>query len=310
MNNKIFIAVSLLLVMIISVLFGHTAPVNVPDTVVMGDILPTSPPEKSVTAEDISALISDWKAGSASAEMVIAQLDELLMSPDADISSAAKEGIALITAETDGKILFDEAERQYLSGDYMAAIDSITGISPAYSRWNECSDMLLSCKEKVIESVGQPETITEFENAVAILDEYLGLIDDENARNMRDAFADRLAVLKDIDTIISSAFDAYDSGNYAIAFASLSEGVKKYPDESPILDAYELCRQTYIDDITAQANELRENKKYDEAIALLDEAIEVLNCNEFTTLREDIREDSSFFYRFKKGFHRHFGRFF
>lgn len=314
MNNKIFIAVSVLLVMAVSVFFGVQSPGKVPDAVVMGDIVATTAPEKTPTKEEIlksiSALISDWKSGNTSAEMVIAQLYELTDNPDADISAAAKDGIALVTVETDAKILFDEAERQYAAGDYMAALGSLAHISPDWANWSKCSVMLDSCKEKVMASIGQPETIEEFEKAVAVLGEYTELVNDADAKKMYDDFADRLAVLRDIDVILSSALEAYDSGNYAESFSALASAVEKYPDETSVIDAYELCTQTYIDDITAKANELREGRQYDEAIALLDEAIEVLNCNEFTTLREDIREDSSFFYRFKKGFHRHFGRFF
>ena len=310
MNNKIFIAVSVLLVGIMSVIFGFDAPAEVPDSVVMSDTPATSAPEKAPSKEEILASVEEsltmWENGEASAQMVIRQFEELLTHEDEEISAAARKGIERITVETDSGRLFDDAEMQYSSGDYIGAIRSILNISPSYSGWDECSQLLISCKQQVNALVSAPETIEDYESSIALLDEYLELVDDEVMHNKRNDFSNTLTMLKDVEEIADKTLTFFSESKYAEAFACLSEGVAKYPDNEDLAALYDASKQQYIDAVTKKVHEWCEEKQYDKALALVDDAMIACECDEFVQLREYVREEQSFIYRFKKGFRRKF----
>lgn len=314
MNNKIFIAASVLLAGILSLVFGFDAPAHVPDSVVMSDTPATSAPEKAPSKEDILASVSQsltmWENGEVSAQMVICQFEELLTHEDEEIAALAREGIEKITVETDSGRLFDDAETQYSSGDYIGAIRSILSISPSYSGWDECSQLLISCKQQINALVSAPQTIEEYESSIAILDEYLGLVNDEVMLGKRNEFSDALAVIKEVEEIADNTITFFSESKYAEAFACLSDGIEKYPDNEDLAALYDASKQQYIDAVTEKVYEWCEEKQYDKALALVDDAIIACECDEFIQLREYVCEEQSFIYRFKKGFRNRFGNFF
>lgn len=315
MNNKLFIAVSVLLALAVSLIpQGTSSEPALPDSVAMSDTaLPPAVGDtmsKPEIMSEIENILTLWHNGGTSAQMAIIQLEKWTDNEDKDILAAALDGISRITVETDAKVLFDDAQKCFDSGDHISAIKNILDIDPSFSGWSECSSLLVLCKQAVNNSVSAPQTVEEYENALALLDEYLELVDDIVMRNKREELSDRLTVMKEIEAVISEALTLYDNGQYQQAFSELSSAIEKYPDVHELNETYSLCTSSYIDYVTDSVKALCQEKKYDEALIMAEQAYAVHPCVEFSQLGEYVREESSFIYRFKKGFRDRFGNFF
>ncbi|MBR5265536.1 MAG: hypothetical protein IKV63_02865 [Clostridia bacterium] len=311
--NKIFIAASLLVALAVSFVFGFERTTPVSDSAIMGNTV--SVPTENVMTEDeildvIDECISRWRAGDLSAEMAILTLNEWTGNEDKDISKAALDGIKLITVETDAKVYRADAEVSFEKGDYVDAIRNILKIDTTYSDWSQCSALLVSCKKAIYEAVSKVETIEDHEKYVALLDEYLTLVDDAVMSNKLDDLEEALIQLKDIEEILTLAESDFYGENYGKALSDLEEAVKKYPDSDEIKAVLQEYRSEYVTYITEEVKLLCDEKKYDEAEAMADEAVAQYECDEFAALQEYVKEQRSFINRFKRGFREAFRPFF
>ena len=311
--NKIFIAASLLVALAVSLVFGFERTTPVSDSVIMGNTI-SVPTEKTMTEDEILAVIdesiSQWRAGDLSAEMAILTLNEWTGNEDKDISQAALSGVKLITVETDAKVYFADAQISFEKGDFADAIRNILKIDTTYSEWSQCSALLVSCKKAIYEAVSKVETIEDHEKYVALLDEYLTLVDDAVMSNKRDDLEAALLELKDIEAILTLAESDFYGENYGKALHDLEDAAKKYPDSKEINAVLDEYRSEYVIYITEEVKLLCEQKKYDEAGAMADEAMAQYECDEFADLQEYVKQQRSFINRFKRGFKEVFRPFF
>lgn len=160
-------------------------------------------------------------------------------------------------------------------------------------------ELYLVCQDRVMATVESPTSIDEFESYIRLLGDCLAVYESQDLLTRQQELSDELVIFIEVSEIIQTATDLYDTEQYEESFVTLALGMEEYPNEERLATTLVDYHDHYIISITKEAVALCEEEEYKDALAVVEQAIEEYDCEEFRLLQESIKEQKSFFYRFK-----------
>lgn len=247
--------------------------------------------------EHITTTTDSWMEEEIDYKEAAALLETIEEIDNEEISKEATTKKEFILLEGENSELHQKAEESYASENYIEAMTIVKTINPAYSQVDSANSLYDICKETILAQVANPSTVEEFENGITLMEECLAKVDEPAFVEKKQFLESELIIFKDIVSIIEKAENQYNKGEFKEAFESISNGVNKYPDRSQLKEAQEIFIQTYIATVAMDVKTACESEDYKKALSILDTAIGEYNCEEFTLLKESVREQKSWLYR-------------
>lgn len=246
--------------------------------------------------EHMEKLLLNWDESDETYERATNHLKELIKIDNAELSQIAKEKYKYLQCEYSGNELIMRAEEAYKQQDYLAAMQFLNQANPDYSQYQLFVTLYNDSKQMLLNKVGNPATISEYESAIKTLDGYLVRIEDEEFRKKHDLLQGELRKYREIYSILSSATELYEKEQYKTSFDKLQSGLQKYPDNNKIEYALSAYQYVFLMTICSQVIDYMENEQYDLAESLLSESIEIYDCIEFQELLSNVRMKTDILY--------------
>lgn len=250
----------------------------------------------------IHSQIIDWDTDDEKYQLVNSRLNELSKINNDHLSSLAEENLSYIVCEYDGNLLLAEAEECYKQENYLDAMEYLVKADPDYSQYSLFEDLYTDSKFLLLQEVGHPSTITEYETAISTLKKYLEKVDDSDFKLALSSFESELEEYKDIYNILTTATDMYEKGDFKSSFQTLEAGREKYPDNKKIQYALSSYQYAYLVTVCSDVIDLIDAKEYETAETAINTAIENYDCEEFQELAKEIQMKSDILFAFRTRF--------
>lgn len=253
-------------------------------------------------ADYIHIQLIDWDVSEEKYDLVNTRLNQLSKINNDQLASLAEENLSYITCENAGNQLLAEAEECYKQEYYLDAMQYLEQADPAYSQYSLFEILYTDSKLSLLQEVGHPSTISEYETAIGILKGYLQKVDDSDFELALSTFESELEEYKDIYNILTTATELYEEGNFKSSFQTLEAGAEKYPDNNKIQYALSSYQYAYLVTICSDVIDLIDAKEYDAAEIVINTAIENYDCEEFHELAKEIQMKSDILFAFRTRF--------
>lgn len=247
----------------------------------------------------IDRTVSDWFSGAVTFEEASEILVNIQDTSSAELSDYAAQQLTYITVENDGNTLLELAQKFFGVKNYVQVLSKLNEIDPSYSKYDSVLETYTTCENQVLQAVASPSSKEDFESYIKLLEDCNNLYARQSFVDRQAQLSDELVIFLDISETIDAATIQFDSHNIQESFLLLTLGLEKYPDDERLATTLVNYRDHYVITTTRQAVELCQEKKYKEALQIVEAAIEEYDCDEFQMLREAIKEEKSFLYRLK-----------
>lgn len=194
---------------------------------------------------------------------------------------------------------YDNAQKEMEAGDYEAAINDLHKVIQTDANYENAQTQLAEAvkgyKEAVLASLSGFEPEKQYEEAISTLQAGLLIVPDD---------ADFLAKIQDyekkienersltIDRIIREAKSAASvSEDYGTVLTDLRSAAKQYSSSEALKEAIREVEDAYVEKMLADAVPFAEESEYEEAVALLNEALKLVPENEM--IKSAIKEYES-----------------
>ena len=264
-------------------------------------IAATQPEEErnQIIRAKIDRTVSDWFSGAVTFEEASEILVNIQDTSSAELSDYAAQQLTYITVENDGNTLLELAQKFFGVKNYVQVLSKLNEIDPSYSKYDSVLETYTACENQVLQAVASPSSKEDFESYIKLLEDCNNLYARQSFVDRQAQLSDELVIFLDISETIDAATVQFDSHNIQESFILLTLGLEKYPDDERLATTLVNYRDHYVITTTRQAVELCQEKKYKEALQVVDAAIEEYDCDEFQMLREAIKDEKSFLYRLK-----------
>lgn len=263
------------------------------------DIIPTPIEDRAATQIAIDTAVKQWMAGELSYDDAVDKLMDAKNSRYIDLAALAGEKLAFVELEESCGRLKTKAKDLIDAGEYPAAFEMLNSIDLEYSQYALIDELYSLCQAQVIEAVDTPASIEEFESYIKLLGDCLAVYESQDLLTCQQELSYELVIFIEVSEIIQTATDLYDSEQYEEAFVTLALGHEKYPTNARLATALTDYHDHYIISVTKEAVALCEKEEYKGALAMVEQAVQEYDCEEFHLLQEAIKEQKNFLYRLK-----------
>lgn len=322
MNKKMskvgFVFLALFICLVVMILLHRVDPVKKSKEMLEAGDIPNlvqfynkhaeniDPEEKTeidqLLSDYIHAQVIDWDTTDENYQLVNSRLSELSEIDNDRLASLADENLSYIVCEYDGNLLLAEAEECFKKGQYLDAMQYLEQADPAYSQYSLFETLYIDSKLLLLQEIGHPSTITEYEAAISTLKKYLEKVDDSDFKLALSTFESELEDYKDIYSILTTATEMYEEGNFKLSFQELEAGSVKYPDNKKIQYALSSYQYAYLVTVCSDVIDLIDAKEYEAAETAINTAIENYDCEEFHELAKEIQMKSDILFAFRTRF--------
>lgn len=243
-----------------------------------------------------------WINGKLSFDQATSILEAFETIDNVVIKNSAIKNLSYINVEHAGDEILAEAEIYFDGNDFLDAMKCLKNIDASYSNYHVLQDIYDDSREMLLNNIGIPETVKEYETAISTLENYILEVDDANFTERKESLEEELTEYKKIYNILSEATELFENASYKESFKKMEEGLKNYPDNNKLQYAYSSYQYAYILNTTGQVIGLTEEEKYDEAIELLNTAIDTYDCASFQELLKTVKMKDSILYAAKVRF--------
>lgn len=266
---------------------------------VKANILPTPIEDRTTTKMAIEDAVNQWMVGELSYDDAVDILTNSKDSNYPELASLAAEKLAFVELEESCGSLRIKAENLIEAEEYPSALETLNSIDSEYSQYASVNELYSLCQTRIMEAVEAPESIEEFEVYIKLLSDCLAVYESQDLLARQQELSEELVVFIEVSEVIQTATNLYDSEQYEEAFVSLALGIEKYPADQRLAATLVDYHDHYIISVTKEAVALCEEEKYKDAVAIVEQAVQKYDCEEFHLLLESIKEQKSFLYRFK-----------
>ena len=215
------------------------------------------------------------------------------------VSKLAHTKIEFITIEYNGRLDYIKAEEEYKKHDYIKCLHIISKIDKRYSLNDSVQELYFDCIFEILNSVSNPNSVKEYEDSIHMLNNCINIIEEKQFITRKQELEDELAVFRKVVSYIERAESYVQQKDYINAVRVLSEPSKHYPNEKHLALALEDCQSYLVIYTSEKVNELVKEKRYKEALTLIEKAQEVYDSADLSILCADVKKISSPLYRIK-----------
>ena len=253
----------------------------------------------------IEEIVESWTLQEMDYKEAVKKLEVFAKTEDSVICDEAVAQISYITIEGEGAYYLLEAENFYKEGNYLEAFESVSHISEKYSLYQTVLEFYETNKAQLLASLTLPTSMTGFQEVISLLEQCVQYMEDEDLLAKKVELEKEYQIFKEVYSIIEDAQYLYAGGYYKEAFATLEEGLEKYPENEKMQNGAKEIEEVFVVDITVKAKTECSKEEYKKALEIVNTAIEQHDCEELQILLETIKEEKSIIYRitnkFKKG---------
>lgn len=242
---------------------------------------------------------TDWNGENVSYEKARKVFAILSDTKDKEISKKAKKYRKLIRIENEGNEIIEKVEKAYADGNYIKAMKETKQINQSYSQYEVVLDLYSECKEILLYKVANPESVSDYEQSIKLLNSYIKETKDRDFVDAKNSLKKELKEYRDIYSILTDATKLFEEKSYKKSFSILNKGRKKYPNNKKIKYALSIYQYSYVIDITSKVVKLADKDDYDSVINVLEDAIEIYDCQSFRDLLHEAKMKTSLLYAAK-----------
>ncbi len=188
--------------------------------------------------------------------------------------------------------LFSQAEKYEGVEDHLNALKMLAKIDETWPQYPQAEALIRECEEKLLAEVSSPVTIEDYMECERKVNEYLEI------RNSTAFLKRKQELTRDRDDffaaapVIEEAMGEVERGDYSAAFETLSKDERGSTDNRFLVDQLEECRAAFVEEVTQKAEMELEDKDYAGAVTIVNEALDIYDCEEFHQLRRQIMEEA------------------
>lgn len=250
-----------------------------------------------ILVDQINALVDQWDCEEMELDDALAALRELSSLKNETLAMLSKDNYDIVNVEGNGKILLTKAEECYADDDFGNAMKYCLDVDPSYSLYDNAMELYNTTESVVLETVSMPYSSKDCKDFAKTLDGYLSVIDNKKFMDRKSELEKLTGEYDEAELIVDKAAVLYDDGKYERCFTVLSDGLKQYPDNNLIAIAQDNTKNLYIIQVTQSVLSLCEKKEYKDAMAEVDTAINIYDCEEFANLKDSVKKQKNFLYR-------------
>lgn len=230
----------------------------------------------------IGAKIKDeYETQAAEYEISMLRLDDL---SSLCMSENVQDKLSIMIADVqtlkESRDAYADAEKQYQSGNYDAALEKYALVSESDDNYEDAQGKIAECadsyRNKIIEQVASPESYDDYEYSISLVKIALGVLpEDQELGDRLTALTSEYAALLKGDAL-DKGTEYINSGNYADAFDLINKALEYNEGDTELTSFLASSQSSYESYITEQVNGFTASYDYDKAIFVLDTALSVL----------------------------------
>lgn len=188
--------------------------------------------------------------------------------------------------------LFSQAEKYEGVEDHLNALKMLAKIDETWPQYPQAAALIRECEEELLAEVSSPSTIEDYMECERKVNEYLEI------RNSTAFLERKQELVRDRDdffaaaSVIEEATGEVERGDYPAAFETLSRDERGRTENRFLADKLEELHAAYVEDVSLEAKRELENQDYAGAVRIVNEALEVYDCEELHRLRRQIMEEA------------------
>lgn len=252
-----------------------------------------------IFTEKIDEIVAGWAEESLEYCVAANMLDAISKIDNDEISAEAMSGYKLIEIENTGNDCLAEAEKAYAQDDLAEAMKQVKKINKSYSQYDSVEELYKTCQDIVLSVVEEPFSSSECIEYIDMLDTYIENDENEKFIERREELEGEVLTFEKIEKRISHISSLYDGGNAKKSFTLLDALQNDYPKNNLVELYVKTLHDSFVISTTQEALTLSEKKEYKEALDLVQEANDILPCDDFIHLIDSIKRQKSILYRIK-----------
>ena len=201
-----------------------------------------------------------------------------------------------IKVEGDGRKHMRATEAHVEATEYVEAMLALQRIDEAYAEYQKAEELYDFCVKNILAQTQQLELAEDYDQKIQLLADAYQRTSDTTFLERQKILESEVQILRDEIHITKSAAVSYEQEAYKEAFATLKDGMKKYPESEKIADYWNTYHNSYIATVTKLTNEACEKEDYKGAMKIVKGAIKAHDCAEFDKLLKQVRKEKSFLY--------------
>lgn len=254
---------------------------------------------ETIVEECINTSMNEWVEEKASYEDVKVVLIAFINLKNSEISKLAREKLDYVKLENTCNIALKSAKKDYDDQHYIEAMVTLNGIDDSYSQYIIVDDLYDECKNILLNDVNSPITVSDYETSIELLGTYIEKVNDKDFVNLKKTLEFEVKEYKEVYEILTDATNLFEQKSYKNSFKTLSVGEEKYPDNKKIEYALSAYQYSYMLEIASQVVSLAEEEDYDSAVIVLEDAIDIYDCECFRDLLHETKMKTSLLYAAK-----------
>lgn len=250
-----------------------------------------------IMLEYIDETKARWKKEELSYREAVINLDKFKAVNNKNISGEAKYMSDYIEREGFGKECYVKAEEYSLKEDYFSAMKMLYQIDEKYLEYSKVENLNNLCKDAILKESEKLDTIDELKEAIQKMNEYFLEVPEPAFAVRKGQLEKELSDLKAVIQIVKEAAAFYEAKDYKNAFDVLEKGLEEYPNNMKMKEGYFQYLELYVEMVAENAQEACDNKEYKKALKIVEEAIEVHDCEPLQQLFIHVKEERNVLYR-------------
>ncbi len=205
-------------------------------------------------------------------------------------SVAPEAAAANVVLPVSAEELYSRAEKYSGSGDYLGALKALAEIDETWPQYPQAAALTKECEEKLLAEVSSPTTVEEYLNCEKKVNDYLEV-------RASPAFLERKKELvRDRDAFIAAALiiekatDEFERGDYSAAFETLSKDERGSTDNRFLIEKLDEFHNIFVGEVVQEIEGEVRSENYREALRIVEDAIEVYDCEELQSARQQVLE--------------------
>lgn len=256
--------------------------------------------------EKMDNSLMKWMENTISYDDVVKEIQIYENDESTKTKELVKEYLTLVKVENDGYQLLEEAEKDFYEENYVNALIKLDQIDTTFSQKDIVDTLYKNCKDIILLLVSNPNTISEYEDALSTLSNCLSKVNDEEINSRYKSLKLEYDNFRTTKSIVDKAQKQYAEKKYKKSFETLKKGIKKYPKNKTLSECLNGFYNLYVLDVAKEVEELCEIKEYKKAKEIIEKASNNYECEEFEIMLETVKEKENFAYKLVKDIVRSF----